>query len=151
MRKILLFICLLVLPVWAQEEITQVSYFGDQFGNQASFWKVVVKGKTYVALKLKSPDKTGEATVVLDKAQLAELEGKVAELKTTPNALKADGIQVLWSKDAGDSKVSVLLGRWQGVKVKMIQVEENKLEHQITLDKSYNDFTRALKKAKGVW
>ena len=33
MRKILLIFCMLLSPVWAQDEITQVSYFGDQFGN----------------------------------------------------------------------------------------------------------------------
>jgi len=154
MRKILLILCMLLLPVWAQDEITQVSYFADQFGDQASFWKVVVKGKTYVAFKVKSPDKTGEANVVMDKALLDEFEQKVAELKATPNPLNADGFKVLWSKDSGDSKVRTLLGRWHGIKVKMVQVEENKggkLEHQITMDKSYNDFTRALKKARAVW
>ncbi|MBX3172161.1 MAG: hypothetical protein KF760_32450 [Candidatus Eremiobacteraeota bacterium] len=153
MRKILLFFGLLLVTVRAQE-VTQLSYFSDPFGNQGSFWKVAVQGQTYLAFKLKSPEKTGEATVVLDQALLAELEQKAAELKAKPNGLKADGFQVVWSKNAGDSKVSTLLGRWHGVKVKLIQVEENKngkFEHQISLDKSYNDFLRALKKAKTVW
>jgi len=87
----------------------------------------------------------------LDKALFSELEVKAAELKATPNPLKADGFRVLWSKHSGDSKVRTLLGRWNGIKVKMIQVEENKngkFEHQITIDESYQDFTRALKKAR---
>ncbi|MFN8609626.1 MAG: hypothetical protein U0931_18955, partial [Vulcanimicrobiota bacterium] len=116
-----------------------------------SFWKVVVKGKTYVALKLKSPEKTGEANVIMDKGLMAELDQKVAELKKTPNNLKSDGFQVVWSKDSGESKLRTLLGRWHGVKVRLIQVQENKngeMEHQISLDKGYADFQRAFKKAR---
>lgn len=154
MRKFLLILLyLLTTAAWAQDEITQISFFSDKFGNHASFWKVVAQGKTYVALKLKSPDKDGEATVVLDKALFLELEEKAAELKAAPNSLKADGFRVLWSKDSGHSKVRTLLGRWNGVKVKMIQVEENKngkFEHQVMLDESYLDFTRALKKARSL-
>lgn len=151
MRKILLIFCLLLAPARAQEEITQLSYFNDQFGNQASFWKVVVQGKTYVAFKLKSSDRTGEATVVMDKPLFDEFEQKVGQLKTASNPLKTDGIQVLWNKNSGEARVSTMLGRWNEIKVKLIQVEENKLEHQVTIDKSYGDFTRAVKKAKVVW
>ncbi len=153
MRKIFLLFCLLLVPVWAQE-MTQLSYFSDPFGNQGSFWKMVTQGKTYVAFKVKSHDKPGEATIFLTQALLAEMEQKVAELKAAPNPLKADGFQVVWSKDSGDSKVSTILGRWQGVKVKLVQVVENKngkFEHQIVLDKSTNDFLRALKKTRAVW
>ena len=153
MRSVILLFCLLMAPVQAQDEITQVSYWSDQFGNQGSFWKVVVQGKTYVALKLKSPEKAGEANVVLDKTLMTELEQRAQQLKALPNNLKSDGFQVVWSKDSGDSKVRTLFGRWQGIKVKLIQVEENKdgkKEHQISLDKGYTDFQRALKKAKPI-
>ncbi|MBS2033356.1 hypothetical protein JST97_00095 [bacterium] len=153
MRALILLFCLLISPVWAQDEITQISYWSDPYGNQGSFWKVVFSGKTYVALKLKSPDKAGEANIALDKAMLAELEEKATELKATPNPLKNDGIQQVWSKNAGDSRVSTLLGRWHGVKLKLIQVHENKngeFEHQISIDKGYSDFQRALKKAKPI-
>lgn len=154
MRKILLIICFLCAPGWAQDEIIQVSSWSDPFGNQASFWRLVVQGKTYVALKIKSPEKPGDSHVVLDSKLLDDLEQKVGELKSTPNVLKSDGLRVLWSRDSGESKIRTLLGRWQGIKVKLLQVEENKngkFEHQITLDRNYADFARALKKARAVW
>lgn len=154
MRKILLFLCLLYASGWAQEEITQVSSWSDPFGNQASFWKLIVRGKTYLALKVKSPEKPGEAHVVLDKNLLDQFEQKVMELKSTPNSLRSDGLRVLWTQDVGDSKLRTLLGRWQGIKVKLVQVEENKngkFEHQITVDGNFGDFARALKKARAVW
>lgn len=153
MRALVLFFCLLVAPVWAQDEISQISYWSDAYGNQGSFWKLVVKGKTFVALKLKSTDKAGEANVALDQSLLSELEQRAAELKSTPNNLKSDGYQVVWSRESGNSRVSTLLGRWHGIKLKLIQVHENKngeSEHQISLDKGYSDFQRALKKAKPI-
>ena len=151
MLRTFLLVLLLALPVWAQDSVSQISYWGDAFGNQGSFWKVIIQGKPYLALKLKSPDKPGDANLVLDRELFLELEKRAAELHRLPNPLKSDGFQVVWSKKSGDATVRTMLARFQGIKVKVLQIEEKKVEHQITLDKSYNDFTRALKKAKGIW
>jgi len=155
MFRVLVLLLLLITPALCQDAVEQVSYWADPFGNQGSFWKVTIHGKTYVALKIKSPDKPGEANLVLDRELFQELEKRAGELHRLPNPLKNDGFQVVWSKQSGDATVRTLLARFQGIKVKLLQVEENKgaegkFEHQITLDKSYNDFARAYNKLRPV-
>ncbi len=154
MRKWLILLVLLVIGVaTAQDSFTQVSYFADPYGNTASFWRVQYQGKPYQVLKIKSSDRVGEADFAFDTTRLAEFEAKVAELKRTPNTLKADGFQIVWSSQFGDGHVRTLLGRLNGMKVKLIQIEQNKegqpkAEHQICMDQCYADFNRALQKLK---
>lgn len=142
---------LLVSPLWAQDSVSQISYWSDAFGNQGSFWKVIIQGKPFLALKIKSPDKPGEANLVLDRELFLELEKRAGELHRLPNLLKNDGFQVVWSKQSGDSTVRTILARFKGLKVKLLQIEEKKVEHQITLDKNYSDFTRALNKVRPLF
>ena len=151
---ILLLLCLLVGgAALAETSADRVSYFADPFGNTASFWRINFQGKPYKLLKIKSSDRAGEADYLFDQATLAEFEEKVAELRRAPNNLKADGFQVLWSRQSGDATVRTMLGRLNGAKAKLIQIEQNKAgqarsEHQICLDQCYSDYTRALQKLK---
>ncbi len=123
MRKIsLIFMfCLLICgTVFGEDSVSKISNFVDPFGNQGSFWQVSYKGKPYKVLKLKSPDRNGEADFAFDDVTLSDFEDHVAEMKRTPNTLKADGFKVLWSRQFGDASVRTILGRLNGVKVKMI-------------------------------
>jgi hypothetical protein len=140
-------------PARAEDAVTRISYFADPYGNNGSFWRVTYQARPYHVFKVKSPDKTGEADFLFDDATLTEFENKVSELRRTPNPLKADGFQVLWSVTSGDATVKTLHGRLNGVKVKMIQVVQRKpnepeREHQICMDECYPAFTSALQKLK---
>ena len=156
MKRLLLMLLLLVGAVGvavAEDSVTRVSYFADPYGNNASFWTIVYQGKPYSILKIKSPEKTGEADFLFDDAGLAEFESKVAELRRTPNQLKADGFKVLWSTSFGEGTVKTLLGRLNGIKVKLIQVTQRKAnqaetEHQVSIDECYSNYSSALSKLK---
>ncbi len=151
-RKLLL-LFLLISCCGAELATSQISYFNDPYGNRGSFWKVTYEGKRYDVLKIKSPDKEGEADIVLSEDQLGELEVKVGELKRSRNPLKNEGFQVLWNLQAGDAQVRTLYAQINGVKVKVLQVEQNKAgspksEHQVCIDECYGDFNRALQKLR---
>ncbi len=144
---------LLALPLSAENSVRRISYFSDPYGNTGSFWLVHYEGKKLGVFKIKSPDRDKEADYVLTEADQAEFESRVAQLKRTSNNLKADGFQVLWTATYGDATVKTLLGRLNGVKVKLIQVTQKKTdeperEHQISIDECYYDFTAALQKFK---
>ena len=157
MTRATFLLCLLTLLVaglgaWAEDSIQKVSFFSDPYGNTGSFWIVQYQGKPYRVLKLKSPDREGEADYVFENsAALNEFEQRVQELRATPNTLKADGFKVLWSQHFADATVQTVLARLNGLKVKMVQVtqekaNEPKREHQITMDQTYAGYSGALNK-----
>ena len=153
MRRILFVSLLLAIAAWAQDGYRQLSYFVDPFGNAGSFWAVTHAGKPYTVLKLKSPDVPGEANFAFNDGVLSEFEKKVTELHKMPNPLKSDGFQVVWSTQFGDASVRTLVGRMNGVKLKVIQIEQKpeggaKAEHQVSIDQCYSEFTSALRKAR---
>ena len=104
-------------------------------------------------LKLDSPDHPGDADFVFEEGVLKEFESKVGELRRASNPLKQDGFQILWSKQSGDANLHTMIGRIHGIKLKIIQIDQQKpgqpkSEQQITLDQSYSDFNNALRKLK---
>ncbi len=131
-----------------------LSQFVDTYGNTGSFWTLTYQGKSYTLLKLKSPEKEGDANFAFDAASLVEFEQKVAELRKAPNNLKSDGFQVLWSKSFGDATVSTLVARFKGLKVKLIKIAQKPegkpaTEHDISIDReAYSAFQSALHKAR---
>lgn len=153
MRWILLLSLLLVGPALAQDSVKRISSFSDPYGNLASFWVIQHSGQRVGLLKVKSPDHEHEADVVLDSSLVKELESRFAELKRSPNRLKNDGFEVLWSQSNGDAKVSTLLGCHQGLRVKILQVTQKKegepeRQHHVTLDEAYPQFQSAWQKFK---
>ena len=157
MRKLLAIFLLALFSnaAMAEDSIIQVSRFSDPYGNTGSFWNVQYQGKPYKLLKLKSSDQNGEADYVFDAKTLTEFEEKVAEMRRTPNSLKADGVQVLWSHSFADATVRTMFGRLNGMKVKLIQIEQTKAgqpksEHRISLDQSYREYSAALLKIKNA-
>ncbi len=145
-RWILAFLVLSLAAALAEN--VQLSSFADAYGNTASFWAADYRGKNYVLLKLKSKNRQGDADFVFTPGALAEFDRAVVTLEQTPNPLKADGYQELWSQKAGDATVRTLLGRLNGVNVKLIQVQQKDVTHQICMDKIFGAYREALKKLK---
>ena len=155
MRIYALLLCWLLVgwTAWAQDSVTRVSGFQDEFGNLGSFWIVTHQGQRIPLLKLKSADREGEADIALSEERLAQLEKMLARLRRSRNSLKSEGFEILDSLTSGESSLRSLHVLFHGARLKMLQVEQTpagqvKREHQVSVDRNYSELNSALLKLK---
>ena len=158
MRKLKLYfigILLLAASVSAQESaIVNLSRFQDGWGNTGGFWQVTYGRPDYLVLKIKNHEKEGAADIVFTREQLKQFEDNLLALKQARNTLKDDGFQVTSSITSGDAVQHMLLVRLNGVKLKTVQVVQQKAgeakqDHHLGLStESYYDIKKAVKTAR---
>ncbi len=155
MVKWCLWFLLLCLPlsVWCEESVQRISGFQDKFGNQGSFWLIHYQGQRVPLLKLKSADREGDADFVFKEGSLASFESMLQQLRRSRNTMKKDGFEVLTSLPSSEATLRSLHVRYQGLRLKMLQIEQQpvgsaKREHQVSVDSNFAEVQSALQKLK---